>query len=113
MWVEPFVSTPTHATAARSMDFLGTATWSASETPSALLGCTTVDFLLGAGVAIYNNPLPVGFGNLSVWDPAAPEVAALTAQVNAAVAGAVTQVVSDPTVSATLAQVLALLPPPL
>lgn len=110
VWVQPFVSSPMHVTSARTMDFLGTATWSASETPIPILGCLTVDFLLGAGVALYNNPLPVGFGSIGLWDPAAPEVAALIAQINSAVAGAVNQVASDPTVASTLEQVVALLP---
>ena len=64
VWVSPFVS-GTHVAAPRTMDFLGTATWSASETPlSATFGCLTVDFMLGTGVAVYNNPLPVGFNTL-------------------------------------------------
>ena len=73
VWIQPFVSSPAHVTTPRTMDFIGTATWSASETPlSAAGGCLTVDFLLGAGVALYNNPLPVGFGTLPIWDRCRP-----------------------------------------
>jgi hypothetical protein len=111
VWIEPFVSTPTHVTAPRTMDFIGTATWSASETPvSATAGCLTVDFLLGAGVALYNNPLPVGFGTLPVWDPTSPEVAALIDQIDATIQAAVDGITSDPTVADVLAQITGALP---
>ena len=42
--------------------------------------------MLGAGVAIFNNPLPIGFGDIPIWDPQSPEVQALMAQVNQAIA---------------------------
>jgi hypothetical protein len=110
IWIEPFISSPNHVTGARKMDFLGTATWSASETPVAGVGCLTVDFLLGAGVALYNNPLPVGFGTLPIWDPADPAVADLMAQINGAVQDAADQVGSNPTVNDVLQRILDLLP---
>ena len=97
-------------TAAREMDFLGTATWSASETNLGALGCLTVDFMLGAGVALYNNPLPVGFGTLPIWDPQNPAVADLMAQINAAIQGVADQVGSNPTVNDVLQQILDALP---
>jgi hypothetical protein len=111
IWVEPFLSTPTHVEVARTMDFIGTATWSASETNLGALGCLVVDFMLGAGVAIYNNPLPVGFGDIPIWDPQSAEVQALMAQVNAAVQDTINQVVANPTVADLLAQITGALPP--
>ena len=111
VWIEPFVSTPTHVAAPKTMDFLGTATWSASESSLGALGCLSVNFMLGAGVAIYNNPLPVGFGTLPIWDPQAPEVQALMAQVNGAVQTVVNSLVGDPTVAALLEQITGSLPP--
>ena len=70
------------------MEYLGTATWSASEKPlSALGGCLTVDYLLGAGVAVYNNPTGVRLSYLTsqLYKPSA-QSAALTAQIDGAVA---------------------------
>ncbi|MEA2273493.1 MAG: hypothetical protein QOI98_2201, partial [Solirubrobacteraceae bacterium] len=110
IWVEPFLSTPAHSTVARTMDFLGTATWSASETPVTGVGCLTVDFMLGAGVALYNNPLPVGFKDLPIWDPQDPAVASVMAQINAAIQSAADQVGSNPTVNTLLQTILDALP---
>lgn len=109
VWVEPFLSTPANSIAARTMDFLGTATWSASQT-SILTSCLVIDFMLGAGVAIYDNPLPVGLGDLGVWDPQSPEVVALISQVDAAVQDGVDQVVGNPVVGDLLDQVVGLVP---
>jgi hypothetical protein len=110
IWIEPFVSSPNHVTNPRKMDFLGTATWSASETPVTGIGCLTVDFLLGAGVAIYNNPLPIGFKDIPIWDPQDPAVVALMQQINDAVQSAADQVGSNPTVNDLLQQILDMLP---
>ena len=64
VWISPFVS-GVRTGAPKTMDFLGTATWSASEAPVPVLGgCLVVDFMLGTGVAVYDNPLPVGLGSL-------------------------------------------------
>lgn len=105
VWVEPFLSSPANVTAARTMDFIGTATWSASETNLGALGCLSVNFMLGAGVALYNNPLDIGFGDIPIWDPASPAVADLMAQINAAVQGAVDEVTTNPTVADLLEQI--------
>jgi hypothetical protein len=110
IWIEPFISTPSHVTVARTMDFVGTATWSASETPIGASACLTVDFMLGAGVALYNNPLPVGFGTVPIWDPLSPEVAALIDQIDAAIQGLVDDTTANPTVADLLQQVLDALP---
>jgi hypothetical protein len=110
IWIEPFISSPNHVANPRKMDFLGTATWSASETPVSGVGCLTVDFLLGAGVAIYNNPLPIGFKDLPIWDPQDPAVAALMDQINGAIQDAADQVGTNPTVNDVLQQILDLLP---
>ena len=106
VWVQPFVSAPMHAAKPRTMDYVGTATWSASESPVAS-GCLVVDFLVGTGVAVFNNPLPVGLGSLidAVGEPS-PEAAALSGAVDAAVADVVGQVTSDPQVDAVLGTVL-------
>lgn len=109
VWISPFIS-PVHTAKPKTLDFLGTATWSASESPI-LAGCLVVDFMLGTGVAVYNNPLPVGLG--TVFDPLAtpsPGAQQLTDAVNDAVDQAVGQASANPTVSALLTQVTALLP---
>lgn len=110
VWIQPFVSSPMHVTTPRTMDFLGTATWSASETPVGQ-GCLVVDAMLGTGVAVYDNPLPVGLG--TVFDPlttASPEAQQLTDAVDAAVDQVVGSVAADPTVGALLTQLTGLLP---
>ncbi len=109
IWISPFLS-PIHTSAPKTLDFLGTATWSASETPI-LQGCLVVDVMLGAGVAVYNNPLPIGLG--TIFDPLAqpsPAAEQLTDAVNDAVNQVVGQVSSNPTVNSLLTQVTALLP---
>ncbi|MCW2799219.1 MAG: hypothetical protein JWQ70_691 [Aeromicrobium sp.] len=110
VWFEPFISTPTHVAKPRTMDFVGTATWSASESPLGA-GCLVVDFLLGTGVAVFNNPLPVGLG--TIFDPLAkptPAAQQLTDTVNDAVDQVTTQVSANPTVASLLGQLTALLP---
>ncbi len=110
VWIEPFVSSPTHMGKPKTMDFLGTGTWSASETPIAS-GCLVVDLLVGTGVAVFNNPLPVGFG--TIFDQLAepnPAAEQLTDAVNDAVNTVVGQVSANPTVASLLDQITALLP---
>lgn len=110
VWVEPFLSSPTHVGKPKTMDFLGTGTWSASESPIGA-GCLVVDSLVGTGVAVFNNPLPVGFG--TIFDPAAqptPAAEQLTDAVNGAVDSVTSQATANPTVAALLDQVTALLP---
>ncbi|MBW8751148.1 MAG: hypothetical protein JF565_06935 [Propionibacteriales bacterium] len=111
VWIEPFVASG-HATVARSLDFMGTATWTASETSLGSLGCFSLNFMLGTGVALLNNPYPA-YGLGTIFDPLAkpsPAGEKLTDAVNAAVGQAVGQATADPTVSALLAQLTALLP---
>ena len=111
VWIEPFVASG-HSTAARSLDFMGTATWTASETSLGSLGCLSINFMLGTGVAVLNNPFPA-YGLSTIFDPLAkpsPAGEKLTDAVNAAVGQAVGQATADPTVSALLAQLTALLP---
>ena len=109
VWISPFIS-GIHAGAPKTMDFLGTATWSASESPI-LAGCLVVDFMLGTGVAIYDNPLPVGLGTLidAVGTPS-PELEALQASVDTAVQGVLDQVTSNPAVDSLLTDLLGALP---
>jgi hypothetical protein len=111
VWIEPFLATG-KVTAPRTFDFMGTATWSASETSVPGVGCLVIDFMLGTGVAVLNNPFPA-YGLGTIFDPAAkPSVAGerLTDAVNAAVGQAVGQASANPTVSALLTQLTALLP---
>ncbi len=70
VWISPFIS-GIRTGAPKTMDFLGTATWSASEAPVPVLGgCLVLDFMVGTGVAIYDNPLAVGLHSLidPDWD---------------------------------------------
>ncbi|TWG96251.1 hypothetical protein L615_004400000150 [Nocardioides sp. J9] len=109
VWVNPFLS-GVSTVEPRTMDFLGTGTWSASETLVGA-GCLVVDFLLGTGVAVYNNPLPVGLG--TVFDPLAtpsPAAERLTDAIDQAVDDVVGQLSTNPVVSSLLTQVTALLP---
>jgi len=109
VWLEPFVAAGATATP-HTMDFLGTATWSASE--SNLLGqCLVVDFMLGTGVAVYNNPLPVGLGTLfgPLYKPS-PAGEQLNNAVNSAIQQATDPVTTNPTVAALLEQLLGALP---
>ena len=83
VWISPFIS-GVRTGAPKTMDFLGTATWSASESPI-LAGCLVIDFMLGTGVAIYDNPLPVGLGSLiDVVGTPSPQLEALQTSVDAA-----------------------------
>ena len=109
VWIEPFVAAGAIA-APRSFEFLGTATWSTSETP--LLGsCFVVDFMLGTGVAVYNNPLGVTVAQLlsPLYKPSA-QGAQLNAALKAALAQATDPVTTNPTVAALLGQILGTLP---
>lgn len=108
--IQPFLSSPMNVTKARTMDFVGTGTWSASESPIAQ-GCLVVDFLLGTGVAVYDNPLPVGLGTIfdSLATPS-PEAQQLTDAVTDAVDQVTSKVTADPTISSLLTQITGLLP---
>ena len=107
VWISPFVSSrPTSPLLAR---------WTTSVRPpgrparprSATAGCLIVDFIVGTGVAVYNNPLPVGLGTLidAVGEPS-PEAAQLSGAVDTAIADVVGQVTSDPQVDVVLGTVL-------
>lgn len=112
VWVEPFLSSPTHVASPKRMDFLGTATWSASETPVIPgLGCLSVNFMLGTGVAIFDNPVRVGFDELvNVATKPNPTVRAVITAVDAATNQALADVTANPTVAALLEQVVGSLP---
>jgi hypothetical protein len=109
VWVEPFLSAG-HVNSPSTMDFLGTATWSASQTNLGV-ACLVSDTMLGTGVALYNNPLPVGFGTLlsALYKPSAAAEKLLN-QINAAVQSVVDQAGTNPTVAALLGQLLGALP---
>lgn len=107
--IQPFVS-GIHTAKPKTMEFVGTGTWSASETPVGQ-GCLTVNLLVGTGVAVYNNPLPVGLG--TILDPLTvpnPGVLELTQAVTEAVDQATSSVTSDPTIAALLDQLVGGLP---
>lgn len=109
VWIQPFVS-GIHTAKPKTMDFVGTGTWSASETPLGA-GCLTVNLLVGTGVAVYNNPLPVGLrsvlGPLSVPNE---DFRPLTTAVTEAVEQVTNTVTADPTVAALLDQLVGALP---
>jgi hypothetical protein len=111
VWVEPFLSSPAHVATPKKLDFIGTATWSASETPISTIGCTTFDLLLGTGVAVFDNPLPVGFGTVfDQVDNPSPAAERLSDAVNDAVDQVVGQASANPTVESLLNQIVGLLP---
>jgi hypothetical protein len=111
VWVEPFVSSPTHVANPKRMDFLGTATWSASESPIGTTGCTSVDFMVGTGVAIFDNPVRIGFDELvdAATQPN-PTVRSVITAVDSAANGAINDVTANPVVAHLLEQVVGSLP---
>jgi hypothetical protein len=110
VWIEPFLSSPNHVANAKTMDYLGTATWSASESPLGA-GCLVVDFMLGTGVAIFDNPLAYGLNDLiepiSVPTPAVRYVMDTVDQAVVAVTDLVT---ANPVVSSVLTDIIGSLP---
>lgn len=111
VWIEPFLSSPNHVASPKTMDYLGTATWSASETPLFGTGCLVVDFMVGTGAAIFDNPLAYGFEDLI--DPISNQNTAMRGVMQAvddAVQSVVDQVVANPTVSSVLTTVIGQLP---
>jgi hypothetical protein len=111
VWVEPFLSSPAHVATPTKLDFIGTATWSASESPVSTIGCITFDLLLGTGVAVFDNPLPVGFGTVfDQVDNPSPAAERLSDAVNDAVELVVGQASANPAVEGLLNQIVALLP---
>jgi len=109
VWLEPFVAAGA-VSSPNTFEFLGTATWSASES-NVLGSCLVVDFMLGTGVAIYNNPLPVSLGTLfgPLYQPS-PAGEQLNNAINAAIQQATDPVTTNPTVAALLEQLLGALP---
>ena len=103
VWIAPVAGV--NAAAPRLMDFIGTATWSASQT-NILFGCLHIGFMLGTGIQINNNPLPFGFGNVPIWTSDAL-FAAIMSPINAQIQAAVDQAAGNPQVSGVLDQVLA------
>ena len=115
VWISPFIS-GVNTGAPKTMDFLGTATWSASETPIQIPvvapdGCLVVDFMLGTGVAIYDNPLPVGLHSLIdlVGQPN-PQLEALQATVDTTVQQVLDTVTTNPVVESLLGNLVGSLP---
>jgi hypothetical protein len=109
VWISPFVS-GVRVGAPKTMDFLGTATWSASENPLPG-GCLVVDFMLGTGVAIYDNPLPVGLGSLvDVVGTPSPQLLALQESVDTAVQDVIDLAATNPVVESLLGNLVGSLP---
>ncbi len=110
IWIEPFLSSPNHVANAKTMDYLGTATWSASESPIGA-GCLVVDFMLGTGVAIFDNPLAYGFEDLvdSISTPN-PTIRYVMDTVDQAVVSVIDQVTANPVVSSVLTDIIGSLP---
>jgi hypothetical protein len=109
VWISPFIS-GVHTGAPKTMDFLGTATWSANETP-VLAGCLVVDFMLGTGVAIYDNPLPIGLHSLidPIGTPS-PQLEALQETVDTTVQQVLDTVTTNPVVESLLGTLVGSLP---
>lgn len=105
-YVVPFLN-PAVAIAPYNSDFLGVGTWTASEAPFTASSCLLEEGYLGTGIALYNNPLPVGFGTLlsPLFKPNA-NTAKLYAEIETAVNKVTTQISSNPTVSAVLGDIL-------
>lgn len=101
-----------------AMDFLGTASWSTSEACSAT-ACSGSGSMSGLGVGIFTpEPLPIGFRNIPIWDPQSPEVVALIAAINQAIADGqaaaneqVAALLADPTIVMVLEAIFGNLPP--
>jgi hypothetical protein len=111
VWIEPFLSSPNHVAAPKTMDYLGTATWSASESPLLGTGCLVVDFMVGTGAAIFDNPLAYGFEDLI--DPISAPNAAVRSVMDAvdeAVVTVLDTVTANPVVSSVLTDVIGQLP---
>lgn len=111
LWVNP-LSGGIHVEKPRTMEFIGTGTWSASEAPlGALGGCITIDLLLGTGVAVFDNPLSVGLKNLTdpVTQPS-PEAAKLGQAVTDAVEQVTDGATTLPVVSDALTNLVGALP---
>jgi hypothetical protein len=67
--------------------------------------------LLGTGVALFDNPLPIGLDDIPlIWDHQDPQVIALRDQVSAAINSVTTQVLANSTVQSVLDQVIAAIP---
>jgi hypothetical protein len=98
-----------HVVAPRTTDFIGTANWTMNETSLGALGCLSIGGFLGAGVALNNNPLPIGFGNLPIWKTS-PALDSLNAAITSAVQGVVDQATTLPVVADLLTQILGLVP---
>jgi hypothetical protein len=112
IWIEPIVS-GVNASKTQNIDFIGT-----------LVGDTVLDIavpvsttcirlggFIGAGVAVVNNPLPVGLKDL--FDPLTtpnPALAPLVDAVGTAVDSAVDSATTNPAVAGLLSSLLALVP---
>lgn len=109
VWVNPFLS-GAHVAKPRTMEFLGTGSWSASERPVGA-GCLVVDLLLGTGVAVYDNPLSASLATLTqpLTQPN-PDAERLAAGIDDLVEQVTSSATADPTVSALLEDLVGQLP---
>jgi hypothetical protein len=112
VWVEPLIS-GVNASKTRNIDFIGTLAGDTVADIALPLGssCIHIGGFIGAGVAVINNPLPVGLKD--VFDPLTtpnPALAPLVDAVSTAVDSAVDSVATNPTVADLLGQILAAVP---
>ena len=107
VWISPFLSGGIHVATPKTMDFVGTATWSASESSLGTAGCLVVDLMAGTGVAVFNNPLPVGLGTLIdlVGEPN-PAALQLSEAVDTALTDVIGAVASTPLIDSVLGTLL-------
>ena len=110
VWVAPFVSGINTAEPTTSFEFVGTGTWTSSQTAIGSNGCLVANGLVGTGVTLLDNPLPAGLGTLmdGLTQPS-PEMRKVYDGVLDAVLEAVEPITSNEAVDATLNQVLGLL----
>ncbi len=99
-WIAPVSGVPLGSDAV--MDFLGFASWSASETCDETV-CSGVDTMLGIGVGLFSaQPLPLSFADIPLlWEPNAA-AADVHAQLNAVLSEVLSMVLGNETVAGIL-----------
>ncbi len=105
-WVLPVDGVRTMAP--RTFEFIGTGSWSSSETSLGPTACFVQGGFTGIGVGLSNNPLKLGLDGLvrNLNPVLVPLVKPLMAQVNLAVAQLTGEVTANPTIQDLIAQVV-------
>jgi hypothetical protein len=106
VWVAPVDGVPLVESPER-FEFLGTGSWSSTYN-DLVITCLNTSTVIGVGVALVNNPLPLGLGDLvrNTNPLVAPVLRAVMAQVNLAVGELTGELTANPTVQGLLEQVL-------